>query len=290
MTIGDENQSDFGFDIREGRAMVSLGPLSEKKYCTYSCAFCYVNAEFDSYPSHSTTQIKQVLRAKLNLFDVVYVSGDTDSLAHPRTSEGIELIEALVELGTDVLFTTRAPLTDEHLDRLASINEKLTSQGNILFGCISIPRLRSAPHLEPIPIPLPEERLRILEGLHTRGIVSVLAIRPFLPIVPVEEYIELARIAAPFVDVILGEVWYADKGGILEEKVFNGVEEKLSDYQEHQMDFDDNDAMWKVWEAKEVRKAVGQFCADTGVPFFMRSRPAILHVRETRKMGSKVTS
>ena len=273
----------FDFDIRDGRAMVSLGPLSPKRFCTYACAFCYVHADFGSYPSMSPKEILDGLARRVDSFDIVYVSGDTDSLAKPRTNNGIDLIEALSTLGCDVLFTTRAPLSDIELDRLASINRELEKQGNLLFGCISISRLRSAPHLEPKPVPSPDDRLAVLKGLKDRGIISVLAMRPFLPVVPISEYVELASLAAPFVDVILGEVWYADKGGLLEAQVFGEKVSKLKDYHIHKMDFDDNDELWKVWEGSEVREAVASHCANAGVPFFMRSRPAILHVRETRK-------
>jgi hypothetical protein len=278
---GEENlQDDFGFDIRDGRAMVSLGPLSPKRFCTYACAFCYVHAGFTKYSSLSVNEILSYLKQNEGAFDIVYVSGDTDSLAPPRTGKGLELIEALATLGTDVLFTTRAVLRDKELDRLATICQALKSQGKLLFGCISIPRLRSAPHIEPKPVPSPEERLAVLRGLHKRGIVSVLAMRPFLPVIPIDEYIELARLAAPFVDAILGEVWYADKHGLLEQQVLGPGESNRLGFVEHQMDFDDNNTDWKIWEGTDIRDAVAAFCAEIGVPFFMRSRPAVLHIRE----------
>lgn len=277
------HRRDDAFDIRDGRAMVSLGPLSAKRFCTYACAFCYVHADFPKYASLPIPEIIDYLQGHAGEYDIVYVSGDTDSLAPPRTNKGLELLDALATLQTDVLFTTRAPLGSADLDRLAVLNERLSQQGNILFGCISISRLRSAPHLEPPPVPSPEQRLEVLGGLHARGIVSVLAMRPFLPVVPVEEYVEIARVAAPFADVILGEAWYADKGGVLVRQVLRADDPSELDFEEHRMDFDSNDAVWKVWGGKEVREKVGAFCSDAGIPFFMRSRPAILHVRELRK-------
>lgn len=280
MKENPEGISDFGFDIRDGRAMVSLGPLSSKRFCTYACAFCYVHADFASYPLLDNEEIVKRLRREQGSFDIVYVSGDTDSLAKPRTEKGLDLIDRLSELGTDVLFTTRAPLDDEALDKLAQIHEKLKRNGNLLFGCISISRLRSASHIEPIPVPTPARRLEVLEGLHRREIVSILAMRPFLPVIPVEEYVELAELASPFVDAILGEVWYADKGGLLEKQVFGEAGSGLLEYEEHKMDFDENDKLWKVWEGEEVRQAVDAYCRRSGIPFFMRSRPAILHIRE----------
>ena len=267
--------------------MVSLGPLSPRRYCTYACAFCYVQADFASYPSLSIDEIVHYLKKHAGEIDIVYVSGDTDSLAPPRTNRGLELLEALATLRTDVLFTTRAPLETAELDRLAVLNERLKRQNNILFGCISIPRLRSAPHLEPPPVPSPERRLQVLRGLHERGIVSVLTMRPFLPVVPVEEYVELVRLAVGYSDVVLGEVWYADKGGVLERQVLGEVGVAGLTFEEHRMPFDRNPAVWKVWEAKEVRERVEDYCSRAGIPFFMRSRPAVLHVREVRHREGK---
>ena len=67
--------------------------------------------------------------------------------------------------------------------------------------------------------------------------------RPFLPVVPAAEYVELAALAKPFVDVILGEVWYADKGGLLEKQVFGTAGSSGVVFEEHKMDFDSNDAI-----------------------------------------------
>lgn len=279
----DEKATDNqGFDIRNRRAMVSLGPLSPKRFCTYACAFCYVHVDFGSYPSLPVERIVEYLSERIEEFDIVYVSGDTDSLSPPRTEKGLELIDALAGLGTDVLFTTRAPLNETHLDRLALTNQRLKDQGKILFGCVSISRLRSAPHIEPKPVPTPERRLEVLRGLHERGIVSILAMRPFLPVIPTSEYIELAALAKPFVDVILGEVWYADKGGVLEKQVFGETDSSGTVFEEHKMDFDSNDADWKVWEGTDVRVSVEAFCANENIPFFMRSGPAIEYIRRIR--------
>jgi DNA repair photolyase len=262
--------------------MVSLGPLSPKRFCTYACAFCYVHVDFGSYPSLPVEKIVEYLRGRAGEFDIVYVSGDTDSLSPPRTEMGLELIDALADLGTDVLFTTRAPLEEAHLDRLALTNQRLKDQGKILFGCVSISRLRSAPHIEPKPVPSPERRLEVLRGLHERGIVSILAMRPFLPVIPAAEYVELADLAKPFVDVILGEVWYADKGGVLENQVLGTAGSAGLVFEEHTMDFDGNDAIWKVWEGTDARVSVEAFCANANIPFFMRSGPAIDYIRSIR--------
>src|SRR5580704_3153037 len=96
------------FEISDRRAMVSLGPLSARRYCTFRCPFCYVHADYDSFQALKVDQIVEWIRRQdQTSFDTVYVSGDTDSFAPPRLSAGLDLLDALVDVGKDVLFTTR---------------------------------------------------------------------------------------------------------------------------------------------------------------------------------------
>lgn len=262
------------FDIREGRAMVSLGPLSKKKYCPFSCPFCYVDAGFLSYATMTIQETVNWLESHKEKFNIIYVSGDTDSFAPPRMDQGVELLEALSSFNVDLLFTTRAILKDQHLLRLKTLKEKLSKNGKLLFGCVSIAQLHHN-YLEPRPISLPQDRIEQLNTFKILGLVSVHAMRPFLPVVPPEEYLELVDLVKDKTDIILGEVWYADKSGILENSVFKGIIPDHLEYVEHEMDFDENTSIWKVYESKEVEKAVAKKCSEINIPFFMRSAPAI---------------
>lgn len=207
-------------------------------------------------------------------FDIIYISGDTDSFAPPRATRGIELLKALSEFDTDLLFTTRALLQEDHLNELREISRSLSIRGKLLFGCVSVAQL-TFPHLEPPPIAAPFARLEQLRRFHEYGLIAVLAVRPFLPLVPVEEYIQIVQRAQDYADIVLGETWYADKGGVLEHNVFRGVVPPNIPFVEHPMDFDDNGVIWKVFEANDAQAAVSEYCKSIGVPFFMRSRPAI---------------
>lgn len=269
-----QKNSENPFDIREGRAMVSLGPLSPKKYCSYSCPFCYVNAGFLSYATMTIEETVKWLESHQDKFDIIYVSGDTDSFAPPRMDKGIELLEALSNFNVDLLFTTRAIFREEHFSKLQAIGEKLTKKQKLFFGCVSIAQLHHD-YLEPKPIAPPHDRIAQLKKFKELGLISVHAMRPFLPIVPIEEYLELVDLVKNKTDIILGEVWYADKTGILESATFKGKVFENLEYAEHEMDFDENNSVWKVYELSNVEKAVQQKCIDLNIPFFMRSSPAI---------------
>ena len=262
------------FDVRDGRAMVSLGPLSDKRFCTYNCPFCYVHSDFLSFGSLNVPQIVEWLSECRELYDIVYISGDTDSFAPPRTNAGLELIESIIKLDVDVLFTTRAIFSPEQLSQLADLAAVQAKKGRLLFGCVSVAQL-SFPHLEPKPIPPATRRIEQLAAFKSIGLVSVLAMRPFLPIVPVTEYLEILRLAQSGIHFVLGEVWYADPGGLLERGVFRGPTPDTSIFTSGYMTFDTNTSPWRVFEARDIEAVVADFCRTNGVPFFMRSRPGI---------------
>lgn len=266
------------FDIRDNRVMVSIGPLSDKKHCTYSCPFCYVRAGFLSYVKASLEALREYLASKSGQYDIIYISGDTDSFAPPRTSEGIALIRLCCTFGVDVLFTTRAVFSPSQLAEVIALSRELSLRGNLLFGCGSVIQLRHH-HLEPPPIASPLARIAQLKAYKESGIVSVLAMRPFLPIVPTEEYLEIIDHTANSVDVILGEVWYSDQGGVLDHGVFGADAIPNYSYVLKHMPFDENKAIWKVYAPQEKELSIRNRCAELQIPFFMRSRPAIEHVR-----------
>lgn len=267
------------FEISNGRALVSLGPLSKRRSCTYGCGFCYVGPGFNQYPNWPNEDIVSYLNTRRKEFNIVYVSCDTDSFAPPRTKQGVDLLESLEQLGCDLLFTTRAVLDSANFTRLCELNQRMSVQGQKIFGCVSIPRLRSAPHLEPRPIPSPEARIEQLQHFKETGLVSVLAMRPFLPVIPTNEYIELVRLCQPFVDAVLGSTWYADTAGTLERRVLLGPTPDNIHFTEGQMDFNQNGIAWKIYEGQEARAEIERFCASQGIPFFMRSKPMLDHLR-----------
>lgn len=285
----NDQQAPSDFFIGMDRAMVSLGPLSPKRFCTYACSFCYVHSSFGKYPAWSINRIIEWLQSHRANYSIVYVSGDTDSFAKPRTAQGIELLNRLVELDCDVLFTTRAPLDKESVDAISSVNTRLRARGKLLIGCVSISRLVSAPHIEPKPVPSPAVRIQVLGALKEAGLSTVLAVRPFLPIIPASEYCDLVERCKSYADVVLGEAWYFDTGGKLENMVLgHGV--RMEDYSVKVMDFDKNGVGWKVWEARESAEVVERHCASLGIPFFMRSAPAIDLLRQRNPSRTGATA
>ena len=173
------NNNEFFID--NNRAMISLGPLTEYKYCPYSCAFCYVKSGFNKYP---------YLKINRKKYNIIYISGDTDSFAPPRTSKAIELLEKISKsIDVDITFTTRTVFKTEDIKRLKNISDYMKTKNYKLIASISISRLNSSEFIEPKPIPKPEERIELIKRLKENGIYTMLAVRPFLPIIDSKEYI-----------------------------------------------------------------------------------------------------
>ena len=113
MSKGKRNQST-PFYIDGNRAMVSLGPLTNNVYCCYRCAFCYVQDGFMSYANLDVSEIVDFLVKNREKYNIIYVSGDTDSFAPPRTKKGIELLNDIVKaVKCDITFTTRSIFSED---------------------------------------------------------------------------------------------------------------------------------------------------------------------------------
>jgi hypothetical protein len=267
------------FELGDRRLMLSLGRLTPKRYCTYRCPFCYVNVDYESFASLPVQEIVDwALAQDPETYDTVYVSGDTDSFAPPKQATGLALLECLTALRKDLLFTTRAIFDTDGLGRLGRINEALRGNGNWLFGCVSICQW-SVPKLEPSPIAHP--RVRAAQGaeFQEHGLVSVLAIRPFLPNVPLNDYTRIINACGGAVDLVLGEDWYADVEGKLERSVL-GTEHGPDFFIVGGMPFDSNESPWRVYKLESHENHVRSECERLGLPFFMRSGAALAHWRD----------
>lgn len=268
------------FYINNERAMISLGPLNAEKYCTYSCAFCYVQDGFMKYKSMCTKNICDFLVINQQKYKIIYISGDTDSFAPPRTNQGLELLSRICnQLDKDVLFTTRMVFSSSEMDMILNAKQKLEEKGKNLFACISITSPIEERSIEPIPIKTIDERVAQLALFKSNGIYSILAMRPFLPIYTIEQYKELVLKVNGKVDCILGERWFFHQDDIIFNRVMQGRAVEKGNVTLTKMDFDDNLRDWNLWYDEELEKEIKKICDELTIPFYMRSSPAIKYLK-----------
>ncbi|SNT63914.1 hypothetical protein SAMN05421812_11627 [Asanoa hainanensis] len=275
------------------RAMVSLGPLRPKTYCTYKCAFCYVQGPFPRYATRTAKEIVDWLdsRASTSMgkspYDIVYVSGDTDSFAKPRTAQGIELLDMLLSLKepVDVLYTTRYVFSAAERSQIEVLTRRYAEAGLLLIPCISVSQL-NYPNLEPHPVPPPAERLAQVRWLHGIGAPVILTVRPFLPYIPADEYVEIVRQGSDCRAVVLGGDWYADETGVVDGLTRVALEPQLGRISPAPvfeppgpLDFSVDDTKWTTYRHPVAEAAVAEACAKLDVPYFMRSEQAVDFLR-----------
>lgn len=278
------------FYVKNDRAMVSLGPLSSNKYCSYSCAFCYVQDGFLKYKKMCIKDICTYLVENKDKFSIIYVSGDTDSFAAPRTEEGIELLTAISEkLNKDVLFTTRMVFSEYDMKGIVRVNDILKNKNKNLYACISITSPNEERSIEPNPINTVDDRIKQLNLFKTNDIFSILAMRPFLPIYSIEQYKNLVLKVLGKVDCILGERWYFHENDIIYNRVMQGRKIDKGNVILTEMDFDDNTCIWSSWYDDKLENEIEELCKQLEIPFYMRSAPAIKYLKNLRGNNNAIS-
>jgi hypothetical protein len=260
--------------------MISLGPLTGNVFCTYKCRFCYVHGPYPRYANRSVDEIMSWLVAHRSQYDIVYLSGDTDSFARPRTRDAIELLTRMAGLDVDVLFTTRYVFSRPEREDIRLLLKRYDANDQLLVPCISISQLHR-PELEPRPVQSAWSRLEQVRWLHGEGAKVLLTIRPFIPYLRPDEYAEIAHLGGPHSAAILGGDWYVDLDGRIDLQVRRALgipdQQKLDPRTAKQGPVDStNDGQeWLTYRHPDAETAVGGIAAAIGKKFFMRSSPAV---------------
>lgn len=198
------------FYLEKRRAMISLGPVSSKRHCSFKCPFCYVKSdEFNRYEGWTIEKIISWLEDNLDDIDIIYISADTDSFAKPRTSDGLLLLQGISKLKRDVLFTTRYVFTENELKVLRSIADTIRRSNKLSIACVSICQMNSN-YLEPFPIDPPLTRIELLGDLKKNGWIPILAMRPILPQVQSSDYDIILTLSAKYISNCLISSYYYD--------------------------------------------------------------------------------
>ena len=284
------------FYIDNFRAMVSLGALNENVNCSYCCAFCYMQDGFGKYPKVAPLNIVEYLIKNQERFSIVYISGDVDSFAPPRTQKGLELLESIsTNLNCDIMFTTRTIFSKIQLQKIEKIADIQNKKGKKLFAAISITRFSEKnKYLEPNPIPSPEDRIKTLIKLKKHGAVTILALRPFLPVVGVDEYLTILDKTKGDADIVLGEPYYFKSTNSPSfKRVFDNktTHEELSfDLNKLKMQVDTGNSDWYSWSSTEYENSIKLKCSQIGTIFSMHSEDAINEYRKKLITPVKRTS
>lgn len=177
----------------EKRSLISFDDL-----CPYQCKHCYT---LDIDRSNKNRSIEEIVDSIGDTdFDIVYVSQRRDNFIDQ--DYGIELCERVFDrYGCNILVITRNVFSQQHIERLKALHQKMLNVGKRLFVAVSIFATKSFSVSEnPNKVPSPYERIRFLEKLSQEKIDTITLIRPVFPnnIVPIEELYEIVDLCSEF--------------------------------------------------------------------------------------------
>ena len=173
-----------GIKIDQERALTY-----SKLSCPFGCTYCFVdemNQEQSKGAVYLDDQQLELLKNLPEQVKLIMLGCDTEFFQNKK--EALEILEKLSVLGKDISVITKIPLSEEYVNSLLEIHNKVKGNGNIFsfstsITCISEPILAK---YEP-GVPSPEKRIETLSSVYAKGIPTTVAIRPLLPDVSDEE-------------------------------------------------------------------------------------------------------
>ena len=143
-------------------------------------------------------------------------------------------------------------------------------------------------YLEPDPIPTPDERIKSLIDLKKLGCSTVLALRPFLPMVAIDEYLTILDKCKGSADIVLGEPYhFKDVDSKSFQRVFCNQPQDLN-AKFSKLKVDTGNGIWQSWASSECENAIRQKCQQIGSIFSMSSEDAITQFRIGKSVNSSV--
>ena len=152
--------------------------------CPLHCKHCFASEIVDENVLEIDTKddIQTIIKElSKKHFDVVYVSHYKENFY--EADAGVDLCEKIYEAyKCDICVTTRCTFSGKPLFRIKELSRMMTSKGNRLSFCISIPALESYSKIENAElIPTPTQRIDFAGQLKAIGINSFISIRPLFP-------------------------------------------------------------------------------------------------------------
>lgn len=180
------------------RALISL-----EGNCPMNCKHCFTY-ELDSQPAND-----DILAIITNLSpkdcDIIYVSQRYENFYDEEC--GYTLCNELFsKYHKDIFIITRSYLSDNMIQNLCSLNQKMSSERKNLILAVSVCADRSYSITENQDVcPTPTQRMQNLQRVHAVGIKTVLMLRPIFPnsIIPVSECTSLIERFSKCVDAVV---------------------------------------------------------------------------------------
>lgn len=155
--------------------------------CPLDCEYCFVDdMNYDqkknvAYLSAEQIELLKQLPEEINL---IMLGCDTEFFQSKKNS--IEVLEELSGLNKDISVITKLSLSNDLMEKMKEVDDKLRHRGNFLTFSESIPCIESSRLWEPR-APSPEKRIQTLKVAYENNLKTLVAIRPLLPTIADDE-------------------------------------------------------------------------------------------------------
>ncbi len=158
-----------------------------KMFCPLDCKYCFVedlNNERNGQNIYLSPEQALLLERLPENVKTIMLGCDTEFFLDEK--EAIRVLKIVSVLGKDISMITKLSLSDNLINFIKEISEKMKVNNNILSFSVSIPCFESSELWEP-KAPKIEERLNTLIKVSKAGVPSMVAIRPLIPSIDRDE-------------------------------------------------------------------------------------------------------
>lgn len=205
-----------------------------KLRCPFDCKYCFaedINLEQTKNISYLSEKQLELLEQLPEEITLVMLGCDTEFF---QSKESLEILEKVSNLNKDISVVTRSPLSQDYIEKLKQINDKIIQNENFFAFSMSLPCLDSAKEWEPIS-PNPYKRIDTLRAVYEAKIKTLAAIRPLLPTLSEDELQKIITLTKDYCDgYYSGPLYLKDLNNeLLDKETFQNL--KIEKLQPHWM-------------------------------------------------------
>lgn len=171
-----------------------------KLSCPLGCTYCFV----DEMTQEQSRGVSYLNDEQLSLLknlpkDVSLIMLGCDTEFFQDKEAALKILDTLATFNKDISVITKLPLSDNFLEEIKYIVNKMENANNIFSFSVSIPCLSESTVLKYEPtVPRPMKRVETLKSAYKKGLYTMVAIRPLLPDATNEELEEIVKLTKDY--------------------------------------------------------------------------------------------
>lgn len=241
-----------------------------ERKCPYNCIYCF-NDNSDYRQGKLCKEALKNNYKQINC-ETIQPACDAELLL---SNQWKEILYTLTEINANISFATKKSITDDEVQYLSEINDKLKKKGKILNVGVTICRYDKFRNIEPY-APTPDERIIGLKRLYYAGIGCNVIIRPLFPDSTIDDLKKIVRKTKEYCyGYLLGPLYMNDaiKKYFQKYNVLNVQIQKTRPAW-------NQDELMEVVYSPELEKQLEEFIVEKGKAVFNNNAECVKAIRE----------